>query len=858
MRAIRFGCVLIGCGLILLGGRLSAQEPAPPAPPANPPIITQDDLVILADDSITVRPWGAFATQTGPGVGYDTSYSTLQGFIPLLQDDRNLLFADLRGIVDNTDALSANLGGGYRYYSSVQDRIWGSNVYFDYRDTGEHAFNQVGFGFESLGRWWDARANVYLVTSRDQAETGAFFDNPAFVQHFIQLDRVGIGQGAMSGFDAEVGVPISCRLGLKAYVGAYDFQVRDSEQAWGFKTRLEERLTDNIDFDLSYSTDQVFGNSVVFSARFRFGGRSSREGSSRCDVYARRADPVERNEQIVVTNQVITTHQLATDPETGQPIFVEHVASYAAAGGNGTVEHPFMTLAQVQAASAPNNIIFAWANSVFNGQSITLQANQRFLGEGTAHTFTATQGTFLLPGASTLTTPPLIVGSPGNAITLADNNEVSGFTITNAGNDGIFSNTGITRFNINRNSITGSAANGIELDNVNGSGAIVGNTISQNGVGQTATSANNFGGTSGGATGGDGNGSGIVINATSLNVQIAKNVMLGNGMGGNATSGDTGGGNGQAGGNSGGATSGAGNGSGIVINTTILNGSITGNSVEANGAGGFAFSGNSNGGSNANGGSSGGATAGSGNGTGLVVNATNVNAIIANNTVFGNGVGGSATSGSANGGSNASGGNSGGATAGSGSGTGLVVNTTTLTGSITGNNISGNGTGGAALSGNVNGNGTGNGGTSGGTTANTGNGTGLVINATSVNATIANNLTNGNGAGGNATSGSANGGTSGAGGTTGGATAHNGTGTGLLINTTTLAGSVTGNIATTNGNGGSAVSGDAIPGGVVGGVSAGTGIGTGLTINATTNTATISNNTQPNNGVAGTATPGSN
>src|SRR6516165_5223101 len=142
-------------------------------------------------------------TQTGPGVGYDTSFSTLEGFLPVLQNDRSLVFGDLRGILTNTSVVSANLGGGYRYYSPAQDRIWGGNVFWDTRDTGQHTFTQVGFGFESLGRWWDARANVYLIADRNQAESGFFFDNPQFIQHNIQLDRVGFGQAAMSGFNAE-------------------------------------------------------------------------------------------------------------------------------------------------------------------------------------------------------------------------------------------------------------------------------------------------------------------------------------------------------------------------------------------------------------------------------------------------------------------------------------------------------------------------------------------------------------------------------------------------------------------------------------------------------------------------------
>src|SRR5262249_4898824 len=161
-------------------------------------------------------------------------------------------FGDVSGVLSNTSVLSTNLGGAGRYYDPAGDRIWGANVFYDYRDTGTHTFNQVAFGLESLGAW-DARANVYLVTGPEQKTTGFFFTNPVVVQHNIQLDRVAVCQAAMSGFDAEVGVPLSCRYGLKVYAGTYNFQVADSPQAWGVKVRLEERVTDNLELNLSYA-----------------------------------------------------------------------------------------------------------------------------------------------------------------------------------------------------------------------------------------------------------------------------------------------------------------------------------------------------------------------------------------------------------------------------------------------------------------------------------------------------------------------------------------------------------------------------------------------------------------------------
>jgi hypothetical protein len=137
-------------------------------------------------------------------------------------------------------------------------------------------------------------------------------------------------------------------------------------------------------------------------------------------------------------------------------VIVDHVSSSAAAGGDGTFEKPFNNLAALQAGSNPGDILFAWGGSVFNNQSITLQTGQRFLGEGTSHTFNSQFGAMLLPRATASNVMPVINGSPGAAITLADNTEVSGFNITNSNGAAIIG-TNVTGIDINRNSFSGNA-----------------------------------------------------------------------------------------------------------------------------------------------------------------------------------------------------------------------------------------------------------------------------------------------------------------------------------------------------------------------------------------------------------------
>ena len=54
------------------------------------------------------------------------------------------------------------LGIGQRWYNLDQNRIYGLNAFFDYRNTGLNEFRQLGLGFESLGAFIDFRANAYI------------------------------------------------------------------------------------------------------------------------------------------------------------------------------------------------------------------------------------------------------------------------------------------------------------------------------------------------------------------------------------------------------------------------------------------------------------------------------------------------------------------------------------------------------------------------------------------------------------------------------------------------------------------------------------------------------------------------
>lgn len=406
---------------------------------------------------------------TGPGVGYDTSFTTLEGFLPFNPSGTNILvFGDLHGLLNNSSVTAANLGGGARYYMPGLDRILAGNCYFDNRQTGQATFNQVGFGLESLGRYIDVRSNAYFVVTDDNKLLGSSFSDPTFAGFNILLNRALAYQRAMSGFDVEMGGPLPWTQNLlRGYVGAYNFQGGGNQQAWGPRGRLEANINQYLAMNLAVQNDTLFGTTVVFGGQINYGGIRSRRSDRRDDVRSRLADPVVRNYNVVVKDHTEVSQVVATDPATGQPITVLHAAAGAAGGGDGSFERPFTTLGSVQGSPrfTTTNILFVQNGNYPGG--IALAPGQRLLGDGIAHAFTSQQGTFNLPILMAGATPTITVydqtflATP-TAVVLASNTEVSGMALGPVAVDnaiGIGGNNLTGTININRNSILGTAAN---------------------------------------------------------------------------------------------------------------------------------------------------------------------------------------------------------------------------------------------------------------------------------------------------------------------------------------------------------------------------------------------------------------
>jgi hypothetical protein len=428
----------------------------------------------------------ASARYTTPkGIGYNDGYTTLEGFFSSNPCDYDswLPFLDLRGHVFDNGKLAANAGLGLRYLS--KSRVWGGNVYYDYRNTKRQHYNQAAAGFESLGRVWDFRINGYLPVGWKQSphfHTGfhSFSGNSLLIKYKKDF--------AMKGANAEAGYHLDYFRQAPLYFAAGPYYLTGKgKTTWGGELRATVEFFHRY-FKLEGNTsyDHFFkwvGQGQV-SVNIPLGKRCKLAENETCTedrLFARAIQRIDRHEIIPVGRQKIVTP--ANNPETGQPWvfwFVDNTSHSL-----GTFEDPFPTLLGAQNASSANQGIYVFpGNGTTNGMSggIVLQNGQPFLGASVAHSIPTTNGTVLIPAmASTMPNIANTTGA-GNVVTLGSNNTVSGFHIaTNVDHtaNGIFGN-GISNLIAENNTFTSPTSittNGISLNNCFGQILVENNTF---------------------------------------------------------------------------------------------------------------------------------------------------------------------------------------------------------------------------------------------------------------------------------------------------------------------------------------------------------------------------------------------
>ncbi|HSX26347.1 MAG TPA: inverse autotransporter beta domain-containing protein [Chlamydiales bacterium] len=415
-------------------------------------------------------------------------------------------FVDLRGHIFDDGKWAANGGIGLR--SLLGGRVFGAYVYYDYRNTKhKNIYNQISFGLETLGNWWDVRVNGYVPIGSKESSAydlafSEFAGNNAFVTQKFEY--------ALAGANGEIGgYLVKWRDGdLYAAAGPYYLKGTLGDGIWGGEVRFRGTYKTWLALEANYSYDHVFKNIVQGQVAFSYAFgpkcriKKDENGCCRADVglYNRMVSPVVKNEIIPVNHKKVES--VAIDPATGEPYFFWFVDNTSHSAG--TYESPFSTLVAAQNASATHDIIYVFPGDLTTtgmAAGITLKNYQKLWGSAIPHTLNTTVGSVQIPSFSSglfqntlpsisIALVPIITSSvdPSDVVILANNNEISGLYIQNTFGSGL-TGSSITNLTITHNIIQGPDTSdvpggyGISLNNVLGTVLIDSNMIFQGNVG---------------------------------------------------------------------------------------------------------------------------------------------------------------------------------------------------------------------------------------------------------------------------------------------------------------------------------------------------------------------------------------
>ncbi len=447
----------------------------------SPSSVSQDenysaDVSELFGDSAwfgRYRPHFGYRYEAGDTIGRIGGLSSFDGFLPLFEaEDSNwLTFIDARLLLDDENHnLGSNIGVGARQYIPETGHTIGAYLYHDTRDAGYANFSQVSGGFEALGDLWEARLNWYVPTGTRRKQwasnvTGS--GNYYYSGHYLYggtLTRYY--QAAMTGFDMEAGRKVftGFNTDVRAFVGWYHFQAQGSQQAWGWKSRLESRISDKVALNLSIQNDRVFNTTVNFAVSVQWPGITGLRNGPKSGITARDrlGESPERLRAIVVDNQELQSanHSLIKNPATGNPYYFMHVAS----GGNsdGSYEDPYATLTAAFAdprTQAGDVIVYDHRAAAETGTYILANYTQ-VLSSGPAQFLNTQFGQQRLPDSNTGLTPQIT----GN-FTLNNGSVLSGFEIIGSGGNPAVVANGVENITITDNSIKNSTDSGIAINN---------------------------------------------------------------------------------------------------------------------------------------------------------------------------------------------------------------------------------------------------------------------------------------------------------------------------------------------------------------------------------------------------------
>ena len=220
--------------------------------------------------------------------------------LSLKGDEQRNLYLDPQAAYGSDEQWYTDLGLGYRWIQN-DAAILGGYVFA----SRSQVARQSGFwianpGVEALGSRWDARINGYIpiggrsddlgIVQLNQSSRFVFSGHTArFVTTYLTGDE---SQQIGDGIDAKVGYQVFRNVPLKAYLGAYFFNIPNADNVRGGAAGVEYWFDQHVKAFVNYTYDNLQYNTVVGGLAVSFGGVD--EARADPSLSERLTDPVER------------------------------------------------------------------------------------------------------------------------------------------------------------------------------------------------------------------------------------------------------------------------------------------------------------------------------------------------------------------------------------------------------------------------------------------------------------------------------------------------------------------------------------------------------------------------------------
>lgn len=229
-------------------------------------------------------------------------------FIPLLQKDNQLLFADLRIFDRSGGSAEGNLHFGYRKLYPNTQQLFGIYGAFDYRRSpSRNSFRQLTLGLEYWYDKWFVGGNIYKPIGQTKKLVNS--EREIDRQTGRAIATIRGYEKALSGIDAELGYAITDNF--TSYAGGYYFAGGDADTVAGPKVRLAydyKKATgrilgvlDEVSIEAGIQRDNLRKCTAYVGIKFKVGLSNFEKNSNLFGFERHMVELVRRDPDIIVT-----------------------------------------------------------------------------------------------------------------------------------------------------------------------------------------------------------------------------------------------------------------------------------------------------------------------------------------------------------------------------------------------------------------------------------------------------------------------------------------------------------------------------------------------------------------------------